>query len=96
MPAAKIASMRYQSVSAPTTKLITTLTTLSLSAIATNTEIKTGGVYYMISRTLGADFGGAIGLLLYVAMSISIAFYAIGLGEAVARMKALMLAARQP
>ena len=63
-------------------KAITGLTTLSLSAIATNTEIKTGGVYYMISRTLGADFGGAIGLTLFVSQAISIAFYVIGFSEA--------------
>lgn len=63
-------------------KAITTLTTLSLSAIATNTEVKTGGVYYMISRTLGPDFGGAIGLTLFVSQAISIAFYVIGFSEA--------------
>ena len=63
-------------------KMITTLTTLSLSAIATNTEVRTGGVYYMISRTLGADFGGAIGLTLFVSQAISIAFYVIGFSEA--------------
>ena len=63
-------------------KAITTLTTLSLSAIATNTEVRTGGVYYMISRTLGADFGGTIGLTLFVSQAISIAFYVIGFSEA--------------
>ena len=63
-------------------KAITGLTTLSLSAIATNTEIRTGGVYYMISRTLGPDFGGAIGLTLFVSQAISIAFYVIGFSDA--------------
>ena len=63
-------------------KAITTLTTLSLSAIATNTEVRTGGVYYMISRTLGPDFGGAIGLTLFVSQAVSIAFYVIGFSEA--------------
>jgi len=63
-------------------KSITTLTTLSLSAIATNTEVRTGGVYYMISRTLGPDFGGSIGLTLYVSQAVSIAFYVIGFTEA--------------
>ena len=63
-------------------KAITMLTTLSLSAIATNTEVRTGGVYYMISRTLGADFGGTIGLTLFVSQAISIAFYVIGFAEA--------------
>ncbi len=63
-------------------KAITTLTTMSLSAIATNTEVRTGGVYYMISRTLGPDFGGTIGLTLFVSQAVSIAFYVIGFSEA--------------
>lgn len=63
-------------------KAITTLTTLSLSAIASNTEVRTGGVYYMISRTLGPDFGGAIGLTLFVSQAVSVAFYVIGFSEA--------------
>lgn len=63
-------------------KGITTLTTISLSAIATNTKVQTGGVYYMISRTLGPDFGGAIGLTLFVSQAISIAFYVIGFSDA--------------
>ena len=41
-----------------------------------------GGEYYLISRTLGVEFGGAVGLVLYLAISVSIAFYAIGFAEA--------------
>ncbi len=63
-------------------KAITTLTSFSLSAIATNTKLKGGGVYYMISRVLGPDFGGAIGITLYVAQAVAVAFYAIGFTEA--------------
>lgn len=63
-------------------KLITALTTLSLSAIATNLEMQVGGVYYMISRVLGPDFGGSIGLTLFVAQAVSVAFYTIGFTEA--------------
>ncbi|MFH2058971.1 MAG: amino acid permease [Pseudomonadota bacterium] len=62
--------------------LVSILTTTSLSAIATNIHIKGGGAYYLISRTLGVQYGGAIGLVLFAAQSISIAFYCMGFGEA--------------
>lgn len=61
---------------------ISVLTSISLSAIATNLRVKGGGDYYLISRTLGVEFGGALGLVLFLAQSVSIAFYAIGFGEA--------------
>lgn len=62
--------------------LVSILTTMSLSAIATNIHVKGGGAYYLISRTLGVQFGGAIGLVLFLAQSISIAFYCVGFAEA--------------
>jgi len=65
---------------------ISVLTSVSLSAIATNLKVKGGGDYYLISRTLGLEFGGAIGIVLFLAQSVSIAFYCIGFGEAVAAM----------
>jgi len=63
-------------------KSITTLTGLSISAIATNTEVKGGGVYYLISRSLGPEFGGAIALTIFLSQSLSIPFYLIGFAEA--------------
>ncbi|MDR2694453.1 MAG: amino acid permease [Chitinispirillales bacterium] len=63
-------------------KSITTLTGLSISAIATNTEVKGGGVYYLISRSLGPEFGGAIALTIFISQSLSIPFYLIGFAEA--------------
>ncbi|MDJ0663334.1 MAG: amino acid permease [Acidimicrobiia bacterium] len=62
---------------------VSVLTSISLAAIATNIDVKGGGDYYMISRTLGVEFGGAIGVVLFLAQSVSIAFYAVGFGEAV-------------
>ncbi len=62
---------------------IAILTTVSLSAVATNIKVKGGGDYYLISRTLGVEFGGAIGVVLFLADSVSIAFYAVGFAEAV-------------
>lgn len=63
-------------------KAITTLTSLSLAAIATNTRVKGGGAYYLISRSLGVEFGGAIGILFFLAQAISVAMYVIGFSEA--------------
>jgi len=64
--------------------LISVLTSFSLAAVATNMKVGGGGVYYLISRTLGLEFGGAIGIVLFLAQSVSIAFYCIGFGEAMA------------
>lgn len=72
---------------------ISILTSISLSAIATNLKVKGGGDYYLISRTLGLEFGGAIGIVLFLAQSVSIAFYCIGFGEVVAGMLALSIKA---
>lgn len=66
-------------------KLITILTGLSISAIATNTDVKGGGAYFLISRTLGPEFGGTIGLALYLAQALSVPFYVLGFTEAVIR-----------
>ncbi|MEM7274083.1 MAG: amino acid permease [Actinomycetota bacterium] len=61
---------------------VSVLTSLSLATAASNLRIQGGGVYFLISRTLGLEFGGAVGLVLYAAMSISVAFYCIGFAEA--------------
>jgi amino acid transporter len=62
---------------------ISFLTGLSLSAIATSMDVKAGGNYYLISRSLGLEIGGAIGIPLYLSQAISVAFYIIGFTEAV-------------
>ena len=62
---------------------ISFLTGLSLSAIATSMDVKAGGNYYLISRSLGLEIGGAIGIPLYLSQAISVAFYIIGFTEAI-------------
>jgi amino acid transporter len=62
---------------------VSVLTSISLATVATNMKVRGGGEYFLISRTLGVEFGGAVGVVLYLAISVSIAFYAIGFAEAV-------------
>jgi amino acid transporter len=60
---------------------ITFLTALSISEIATDTRVRTGGAYYMISRSLGVEAGGAVGIPLFLAQALSVALYTIGFAE---------------
>ncbi|KFF41257.1 MAG: transporter, cation-chloride cotransporter (CCC) family [Candidatus Atelocyanobacterium thalassa isolate SIO64986] len=62
---------------------ITFFTALSVCAIATDRIIRTGGAYYMISRSLGIETGGAVGIPLYFAQALSVALYTIGFAESV-------------
>ncbi len=61
---------------------IAAITALSLSAIATNMPVGAGGIYYMISRSLGLQIGAAIGIPLYLSQAMSVAFFTIGFSEA--------------
>lgn len=63
--------------------LITFLTALSIAAIATDQRVRIGGAYYMISRSLGIESGGAIGIPLYLAQGLSVALYTVGFAESV-------------
>jgi len=60
---------------------ITIATGLSISAIATNQTIKTGGAYFMISRSLGLELGGAIGIPLFLGQALSVSLYIMGFTE---------------
>jgi len=61
------------------------VTSLSLTSIVTNMRVGSGGSYYIISRSLGMEFGSAIGILLSVAQLTTIAVcvsgFAISLQE---------------
>lgn len=61
--------------------LVTVITALSMSAICTNGEVRGGGAYYLISRSLGPEFGGAIGIVFSFANAVAAAMYVIGFAE---------------
>uniref|UniRef100_A0A452UQ19 Solute carrier family 12 member 3 n=1 Tax=Ursus maritimus TaxID=29073 RepID=A0A452UQ19_URSMA len=88
--------------------VVTTITGLSTSAIATNGFVRggkfslftsfsvcknyyfwfffsfpLGGAYYLISRSLGPEFGGAIGLIFAFANAVAVAMYVVGFAETV-------------
>ncbi len=61
--------------------LVTLPAALALSEIATNQKVEGGGVYYIISRSFGLNIGATIGITLYLAQAISVAFYVIAFTE---------------
>lgn len=63
---------------------ITFLTSLSISMIATDRVVRVGGAYYMISRSLGIETGGAVGIPLFFAQALSVSLYTIGFAESLA------------
>lgn len=62
--------------------MITFFTGLSVSALATNIQMKAGGAYYMIARSFGVEIGAAIGLPLFLSQAIAVSFYVVGFTEA--------------
>jgi len=63
--------------------VVTVITSLSMSAICTNGIVKGGGAYYMISRSLGPEYGGAIGIIFSVANAVAVSMYVVGFAETV-------------
>lgn len=45
--------------------------------------LSSGGAYYLISRSLGPEFGGSIGLIFAFANAVAVAMYVVGFAETV-------------
>ncbi|EAR01459.1 amino acid permease [Maribacter sp. HTCC2170] len=61
--------------------IIAVTTGLSVSSVATDKKIGAGGIYYVLSRSMGIPIGGSIGIALYVGTAFSVALYLIGFAE---------------
>lgn len=61
--------------------LCTFLTSISLSAIATNGAMKGGGPYYLIGRALGPEVGVSIGLCFFLGNAVAGSMYVLGAVE---------------
>jgi len=60
---------------------VTIATALAISSVASNTKVAAGGGYSIISRTLGIEVGGSVGIPLLMAQIVSVAFYLFGFSE---------------
>ncbi|CAB3409641.1 unnamed protein product [Caenorhabditis bovis] len=63
--------------------IVTTITALSTCAICSNGDVKGGGAYFLISRSLGPEFGGSIGIIFSVANAVGASMYVVGFAETV-------------
>ena len=61
--------------------LIAVSTGLSVSSVATDKKIGAGGIYYVLSRSMGIPIGGSIGIALFIGTAFSIALYLVGFSE---------------
>lgn len=61
-----------------TAHVISITTGLGVSSIATDRKIEAGGIYYILSRSLGLPIGGAIGVTLFVGTALAISLYLVG------------------
>lgn len=62
-------------------KTITICTALSMSSITTNIKIGSGGAYSIITKSLGLEAGGSIGIPFYISQTLSTALYIVGFTE---------------
>ena len=61
---------------------IALLTVLSLSALVSSGEVRSGGLYDGVRKSVGPEFGAVIGILFFCAYVVGIANYAVGFAHA--------------
>ncbi|EEB08255.1 arginine transporter Can1 [Schizosaccharomyces japonicus yFS275] len=61
------------------------LTTLSISAICTNGMVRGGGPYYAVSRSIGPEMGGSVGLIFFLGQVLNTGMNVSGFMETVIR-----------
>ncbi len=54
---------------------------MSVSSIATNVRLSEGGPYAIVTRSLGTEVGGSIGIPLFLSQALVVAMYVFGLRE---------------
>nr|BDR32801.1 solute carrier family 12 member 10 [Equus caballus] len=60
---------------------VTTITGMSISAISTNSKVKAGSKFFLISRSLGPELGSSIGIIFAFANSVAVAMHTVGFAE---------------
>ncbi len=65
-----------------TAYLITGTTALCISSIVTNIRLGAGGVFSIVSQSLGLEVGGSVGIQFYLAQTFASAMYIYGFMEA--------------
>ncbi len=66
--------------------VISFATGFSIASISTNRTVGAGGAYFMISRSLGAPAGAAIGIPLFLGQALSVTFYVVGFTESLTQL----------
>ncbi|XP_038051638.1 solute carrier family 12 member 8-like isoform X2 [Patiria miniata] len=66
------------------TVIVALVAALAAIGVCERCHIESGGVYFLVSKVLGARIGGAIGMLYVFGQTVACALYCTGFGESVA------------